>query len=94
MPSTNSADFAVSAVKSYDIAVGPGSTLGPAVFTDSARYIRVVSNADVRILVGKSPTALATSMLLPAGQIEYIAVKPGWNIAAIGAATLNVVECE
>lgn len=52
-------------------------------FAANCRFIRVVSDANLRIVVGANPTATATSMPLRADQPEYFAVASGMKIAAI-----------
>jgi hypothetical protein len=58
--------------------------------------VRLFATQDCRIAVGADPTATSTSMYLPAGQIEYIAVRSGVDkIAAIQVSTggsLNITE--
>jgi hypothetical protein len=60
--------------------------------------VRLCATQDCRYLIGSNPTALSTSVLLPAGVVEYVEVTGGYKVAAIksGAAAgkLNVVECE
>ena len=46
--------------------------------------VRVCSTSDVRVLVGATPTALATSPLLPAGCVEYIIIPKANKIAVLG----------
>jgi hypothetical protein len=60
--------------------------------------VRLCATADCRYLIASNPTALSTSVLLPAGVVEYVEITGGHKVAAIksGSATgkLNVVECE
>lgn len=48
------------------------------------QIVRVCSTSDVRILVGATPTALATSHLLPAGAVEYLVIPAANKIAVLG----------
>lgn len=52
-------------------------------FAANCRFIRVVSDANLRITFGVDPTATATSMPIRADQPEYFAVAPGLKLAAI-----------
>ena len=54
-----------------------------AVFSESCRFVRLVSDANLRVTFGVNPTATATSMPLRADQPEYFAVTPGLRLAAI-----------
>lgn len=78
-----------------------GTSQQSAAFGNSTVMIRisfVSANAGdaIRFAVGPSPTASATSALLPAGVVEYIHVKPAWKIAVLSndadTQTLNIVE--
>jgi hypothetical protein len=78
-----------------DVAVGAASAQSAAFGADT-RVVRVISTVACRILFGANPTALATSVFLPATQAEYFQVVPGHKIAVIQASsggTLNVTEC-
>jgi hypothetical protein len=80
---------------SQDIATGVASVQSAA-FQAQTRLIRVCCTVACRILTGANPTALATSMLLPANWIAYIAVNSGDKLAAIqegAAGKLNITEC-
>lgn len=56
--------------------------------------VRIVAQtADMRVVIGDNPTAVATSTLLLAGVTEYANVTPGQKIAAIqdsAAGKLNI----
>lgn len=64
-----------------EVAVGATSTATAASFTKN--IVRLCASVDCRIVVAATPTALATSMRLPAGIVEYIAVYPGEKLAVI-----------
>lgn len=51
--------------------------------TFTKNIVRLCASVDCRVVVGSAPTALSTSMRLPAGIVEYIAVYPGEKLAAI-----------
>jgi hypothetical protein len=59
--------------------------------------VRLCATQDCRYLIGSNPTALSSSVLLPAGVVEYVEITGGHKVAAIKATsatgTLNVVEC-
>lgn len=63
--------------------------------TDVTR-LRLYSDVDCRIALGANPQADSNSVFIPAGIIEYITTRRGWNIAVIrdGAedGTLEVTE--
>jgi hypothetical protein len=96
MPDTWARDYAISVLTSQNVTVS-GASAQSAPFIQGARLVRLVSTTDCYVAFGTNPTAVATSVLLPAGQPEYFAVKPGWRVAAIQATaggTLNIAECE
>jgi predicted lactoylglutathione lyase len=47
--------------------------------------VRIVSTVAIRLAFGASPTATATSMLLPANAVEYFSLNTGDKIAIITA---------
>lgn len=59
--------------------------------------VRLCATTDCYVLFGADPTAAAsTSILLPAGVVEYVEITPTYKIAAIKVTTagiLNIVEC-
>jgi hypothetical protein len=66
-----------------------------AVFSAGITQIRVIASAACNVRIGDAtPTAVTTDTLLAANVPEYFTVAPGQKIAAIGAATLNVTECQ
>ena len=58
--------------------------------------MRLVSTVDCWVTIGTSPTATATaSGFLPAGTVEYAAVRSGAKVAVIqnaAAGILNITE--
>jgi hypothetical protein len=77
------------------VATNPGVTIQNITFTATAgvsaafdrntKLVRVISDADCRILFGVSPTAVVTDMLLKAGSAEYFGVTPYLKISAVAA---------
>ena len=68
-----------------------GASAASTAFGSQTRAIRVAvpgvisATSGVRILVGDgTPTATATSALLPVGWVEYCIVTPGQKIAVLG----------
>ena len=59
------------------------SSSASAAFTDGTEYIRVVSTIACHIQVAVSPTAAATTSLLPANEVETIKVSAGEKIAVL-----------
>ena len=53
-------------------AVGSGTTI-----------IRIAVNADTYVAIGANPTASSSSMLMPAGDVEFLAVTPGVTKVAV-----------
>ena len=82
---------------SQDVVSGVASAEIAVPFGASTQVIRIVNKVACRYIIGATPqTALATSALLTADTIEYVAVKPGQVISAIqdiAAGVLNVIEC-
>lgn len=56
---------------------------------DSA--VRISAVTTVRFLVGASPTAVATSVYLSSGMIDYVRVPAGQKIAVLGGKANIVV---
>lgn len=52
------------------------SSVQSAVFQATTALVRIQCDAVAYILFGTNPTALLTSMRLPSGTVEYIAVQP------------------
>lgn len=61
------------------------------VFGQNTRLIRVAGVTDVRLAIGLTPVANATSVLVPLGAIDYFPVMPGEKVAVLG--TANIAEC-
>lgn len=59
---------------------------------DDDTIVRVAAVAAVRVLVGTAPTALATSMAMAAGAVEYFRIPANNKIAVLGGkATVTVM---
>lgn len=69
-------------IASEDISASTVSAQSAA-FDSQTRFVRVVSDANVRVRFGANPTATATDMPVRADQPEYFAVSPGLKLAAI-----------
>lgn len=54
-----------------------------AAFDGQTRFVRVVSDANVRVRFGSDPTAVVTDMPIRANSPEFVAVVPGDKIAVI-----------
>lgn len=81
---------------SQDVPISGTSTASTA-FGAKTTAIRLTANVDCRYAIGASPTATPTSILLPAGAIDYVGCAPGDKIAIIQeatAGTLNVTEAD
>jgi hypothetical protein len=79
---------------SQNVAIGAASVQSAA-FGELTTCVRVVSTSDCFIAIGQNPTATTSSMLLPAGAPEYLAVDAGMKVAVIqqsAAGSLNVTE--
>ena len=63
-----------------NVAVGAASAQSAAL---GSPVVRLVSTTDCHVLFGSNPTALATSMFLPAKQPEYFVCLPTDKIAVI-----------
>ena len=59
------------------------SSSASAAFTDSIKYIRVVSTIACHIVINKDPTAAVTDTYLPANEVEIIKVDAGEKIAVL-----------
>ena len=88
---------------SYNYALRPGTTqklntnnssTASAAFGSQTEYIRIVGDANCHFVLGASPTASATSALLPSGEIEIFKVSPGEKIAVFHGTSTNVYVTE
>lgn len=66
------------------LTVGAASVQSVA-FQANTGLIRIKTDTPCRIEVGANPTAVATSLLLAAGDTEYFGVTPGQKLAVIQA---------
>ncbi len=73
-----------------------GTSAQSAAFGSQTEYVRIASTADIYILFGANPTAVATAnsstIFIPADQPEIFKVSPGEKMAAIGTANVSVTE--
>jgi hypothetical protein len=51
-------------------------------FASDTNIVRIIADADVYLEFGSNPTALVTSIRVPANTVEYFAVNPGYKVAA------------
>ena len=88
---------------SYNYALRPGTTqkintnnssAASSAFGSQTEYIRIVGSANFHFVLGASPTASATSALLPSGEIEIFKVSPGEKIAVFHGSSTNVYITE
>ena len=73
-----------------------GSSVASAAFGTQTEYVRIATPADIHILFGSAPTAIATAgsatIFVPADQPEIFKVSPGEKVAVIGTAEVSVTE--
>ena len=73
-----------------------GTSAQSAAFGSQTEYVRIASTADVYILFGANPTAVATAdsstIFIPADQPEIFKVSPGEKVAFIGTAEVSITE--
>jgi len=62
---------------------GTSATTQSTAFT-TVGIIRVVSNVDINIAQGSSPSATTSTCFIPAGSIEYFRVNENDKIAVLG----------
>jgi hypothetical protein len=96
--------FKIGASQNVAYAAAGGASAQSTAFGAQTRWIRVVAVGvvsatidGVRIAVDTSPTATATSTLLPVNWVEVIQVTPGQKIAVLGNAatgtgSVNITE--
>ncbi len=63
---------------------------------DGVQRVRVVTTSAAYIKIGKTPTAAATDVYMPADSPEYFTIAPGEKVSAIqvsSGGTLHVTEC-
>jgi hypothetical protein len=56
-----------------------------AAFNRETRLLRIIADADCRIIFGADPTAVTTDMLVKAGSVEYFGVTPFIKVSAVAA---------
>jgi len=87
----------------YNYALRPGtsqkintnnSSTASAAFGEQTNYIRIVGSANFHFVLGVTPTASATSALLPAGEVEILKVSPGQKIAVFHGSSTDVYITE
>jgi hypothetical protein len=83
--------YRILATQNVSYAAAGGASAQSTAFASQTRYIRVcavgvvsASIDGVRIAIDASPTATATSYLLPVNWVEYIKCTPGQKIAVLG----------
>ena len=88
---------------SYNYALRPGTTQkintnnssqASSAFGSQTEYIRIVGSANFHFALGASPTASATSALLPSEEIEILKVSPGEKIAVFHGSSTDVYITE
>tara|TARA_R100000231_G_scaffold15168_1_gene16195 strand:+ start:60 stop:338 length:279 start_codon:yes stop_codon:yes gene_type:complete len=88
---------------SYNYALRPGTTqklttnnssTASSAFGSQTEYIRIVGSANFHFVLGASPTASASSALLPSGEIEILKVSPGEKIAVFHGSSTDVYVTE
>lgn len=51
----------------------------------NAYFVRIASTDNaLRVAIGSNPTAAATSLYIPAGQVEVLPITPGQKVAVLG----------
>ena len=70
------------------------SSTASAAFGEHTYYVRIVGSANFHFVLGASPTASATSPLLPSGEVEIIKVSPGEKIAVFHGSSTDVYVTE
>tara|TARA_R100001369_G_scaffold5633_3_gene15656 strand:+ start:10 stop:294 length:285 start_codon:yes stop_codon:yes gene_type:complete len=73
-----------------------GTSAQSTAFDTQTRYVRIASTADIYILFGANPTAVATAnsstIFIPADQPEIFKVSPGEKVAFIGTAEVSITQ--
>ena len=73
-----------------------GTSAQSTAFGSQTEYVRIASDADIYILFGANPTAVATAnsstIFIPADQPEIFKVSPGEKVAFIGTAEVSITE--
>jgi hypothetical protein len=62
-----------------------GTSAQSAAVDENTLVVRLVATADCFVAIGASPTATTSSAYLPAGVVEYLAIRPGHKVAALQA---------
>ena len=77
---------------------GTAASIASSAFGSQTEYVRIASDADIYILFGANPTAVATAnsstIFIPADQPEIFKVSPREKVAALGGnnAIISITE--
>ena len=66
-----------------NIAIGASSVATTNTVGAGTYIIRVAVNADAYVAFGATPTATSSSMIMPAGSVEFISVTPSVTKVAV-----------
>jgi len=73
-----------------------GSSQASSAVGAGTSIIRIAVNADTYVAIGANPTATTSSMLMPAGDVEFLAVTGGVTKVAVlqvsAAGVASIVE--
>jgi len=70
---------------SFELTNG-ASAVNSSPFPDTVRFIRVATDAKIRVAIGVGATATSTSPLMHANSTEFFSVIPGDRISVINSA--------
>lgn len=68
---------------SQRVSIGAASVVLGQALGDRTTLIRVAATVDCHLALGAAPMATTDDLLLPAGVVEYIAVRPGIDTLAV-----------
>jgi len=73
-----------------------GSSQASSAVGSNTSIVRIAVNADTYVAVGSNPTATSSSMMMPSGAVEFIAVTAGTDKVAVlqvsAAGVASIVE--
>ena len=70
-------------IASRDVSFSEASVLSGAL-NEGTAFIRIIADANCRVVIGFNPVATATSMAIRANTVEYFGIRRGETVAVAG----------
>lgn len=69
-----------------------GSTQQSAAVGSKTTVVRIAATADAFFEIGANPTATTSSMVIPGGTVDFLAIAPGHKVAVLQVALAGKVS--